>query len=204
MKSSLLFPLLMLIAFAVACSSSDPTPNAATLPSGVSGPSIVVLSPSDGFVSTTGAVPVRVHADEDLIVSVNGQIATPEIGGKYSAELVLEDGANLIEIVAAALDGTSTSEDRLGFSIPLLSNSPLDLYMPADGHVSSSEFVQVVGSTSPGSSISLNGQLVTPDSLGIFDQTIQLPDGPNLVEVVTVGLNGSSTTQSIAVFVEKT
>lgn len=202
MKSSLLLPLLALIALAVACSGSDPTPIATTQPQAIGGPNIEVLFPSDGFVSTTGVVPVRIRADEDLSISVNGQLADPEVDGTYSIDLLVEDGPNLIEIVAAALDGTSTSVDRAVFNVPSVSGSPLDVYFPTDGHVSSRQFVQVVGTTSPGSSVSLNGKLVTPSSLGIFDQTVELTDGPNLIEVVAVGIDGNSTTQSIAVFVE--
>lgn len=211
MKPSVLIPLLTLILFGIACSStSNPTPTAGALPTATSppsgsdvGPSIDVLSPFDGYVSTTGVIPVRIQADENLSISVNGQLADAEVGGTYSTDLLLEEGANLVEVVAAALDGTSTSTDRVVFNIGSASSPALDLYFPSDGHISSSEFVQIIGATSPGASVSIDGQLVTPDSLGIFDQVLELVDGPNLVEVVVVGLDGSSTTQSIVIFVEK-
>ena len=186
-----------------ATATAVPTPGSVT-PADVvpSTPLFVVLSPADGQVLESGVAVVRVAGDADLAISVNGEIATASIWGVHSLDLVLEDGPNLIEIVAASIDGGVASQELAVFVVDA-PGVALDVMMPSDGFISSTRFVIVVGAASLDAVVAIDGARIELNELGVFEQTITLEPGPNLIEVTAASLSGQSVTRSLTVFVQE-
>lgn len=64
-------------------------------------------------------------------------------------------------------------------------NAPvLIVSQPHDQEVISQTFVNVVGKTDPTATVSINGQLVVVNDQGLFDATVNLSNGVNILTVV--------------------
>ena len=164
--------------------------------------SLEILSPQQGQVLSLDVVRVKVRAPADAAVAVNGVVATARIDGTFTADIVLEDGSNLIDITASDPSGASVYEDIAVFVFGDDESPPLDLTGPPDGQILSQPFVALVGTTDPGASVSVNGVNVIVNQFGIFETEVTLEQGPNLIEVVSADASGASTTKSLTVFVE--
>ena len=68
---------------------------------------LVITSPTDQSIVSSGTVPVSGRTTPDAVVTVNGvSIAVDEIG-IFSTTVTLEEGPNLIEVVATGGEGDS-------------------------------------------------------------------------------------------------
>ena len=64
-----------------------------------------VSSPRDNSIVSSAEIPVVGRASPDATVSVNGQVADMDSSGNFETLLPLEEGPNLIEVIASDLAG---------------------------------------------------------------------------------------------------
>ena len=77
-----------------------------------------ITEPEDESVVTTEAVAVQGTTAADAVVSVNGAVVEVDAQGAFEAIVTLEEGPNLIEVVASDLTGAEESRDIVVVYIP--------------------------------------------------------------------------------------
>jgi|AACY02.14.fsa_nt_gi hypothetical protein len=181
-------------------------PTTATQEAGDSQPFIAepidleVLFPLDGETVNTDTLRVLVESAFDSQIDINGAIAQTDIDGNFFADLTLEDGLNFIEVTGINLDGSVDSEQLVVFSDLLTELAALSIVSPQDGAVTVASSILVTGLTSVDSAVQVNGIDVTPNSSGLFEVTVELDPGSNLVEVTAINLSGESVTEELVIF----
>ena len=159
-----------------------------------------LLAPQDGAGVETGALRVLGKTRVDAVVGINGVPAEVFADGSFTHDLLLEEGINLIEVVASDLNGATVAEQAIVFFIPFTAGLPFALFYPPDGLEVSETDVPVMGGTRPDAVVGVNGTLVAVNALGIFSTTVILDEGPNFIEVVATDIQGNMRSQTVAVF----
>ncbi|TET25290.1 MAG: cadherin-like beta sandwich domain-containing protein [Dehalococcoidia bacterium] len=77
------------------------------------GLSLTVSQPVDGSVVTVGEVEVRGSTSPGAVVSVNGEIIVADIQGTFAITLPLEEGPNIIEIIASDEEENEASTELI-------------------------------------------------------------------------------------------
>jgi hypothetical protein len=103
-----ILPIILISLLLTACGAGGPgTPAAAS--EGLSKTSgsltVTVFEPEDGAVVNTDRVKVKGEAPPETVVTINDDILIVEDGGMFESEVGLDEGPNVIEIVASDLDG---------------------------------------------------------------------------------------------------
>ncbi len=98
--------------------TSTPTPTAALTPGEGERLFIEIAEPADESVVSTDTVAVRGSTTADAVVSVNGAVVEVDAQGSFEAIVTLEEGPNLIEVVASDLTGAGESIDIVVVYIP--------------------------------------------------------------------------------------
>lgn len=99
-------------------STPTPTPTAALTPGEGERLFIEIAEPADESVVSTDTVAVRGSTTADAVVSVNGAVVEVDAQGSFEAIVTLEEGPNLIEVVASDLTGAGESIDIVVVYIP--------------------------------------------------------------------------------------
>lgn len=95
-----------------------PTATAALTPGEDERLFIEIAEPADESVVSTDTVAVRGSTTADAVVSVNGAVVEVDAQGSFEAIVTLEEGPNLIEVVASDLTGAGESIDIVVVYIP--------------------------------------------------------------------------------------
>ena len=95
-----------------------PTPAATLTPGEGERLFIEITEPEDESVVSTETVAVRGSTAADAVVSVNGAVVEVDAYGAFEAIVTLEEGPNLIEVVASDLTGAEESRDIVVVYIP--------------------------------------------------------------------------------------
>ncbi len=161
---------------------------------------LTLLSPIDGAEVASGAVRVLGQTRLDAAVAVNGIPVEVESDGTFQRDILLEEGANLIEVVSTDLYGQLSSRSVAVFFKAPEVGLPLNLFYPPDGLEVSEDTVTVTGGTNPDAAVAINGIPVEINALGIFSKAVSLEDGVNLIEVVGTDLQADSQARTVAVF----
>ncbi len=107
--------LIILTLFLLLVASCSPTPTlapASPIPSAVEPTgslSLQVLSPQDEAVVNTPHVDVIGSAPAGAVVSVNEEILIVGSDGQFKTTVTLEEGPNLIEVIASDINGNESS-----------------------------------------------------------------------------------------------
>ena len=99
-------------------STPTPTPTAALTPGEGERLFIEIAEPADESVVSTDTIAVRGSTTADAVVSVNGAVVEVDAQGSFEAIVTLEEGPNLIEVVASDLTGAGESIDIVVVYIP--------------------------------------------------------------------------------------
>ena len=181
--------------------ASQPAPAPTPEPTSTPVPlTLDLLAPQDGVGVEIGALRVLGRTRPDAVVAVNGEPVEVEADGTFVRDLILEDGANLIEVSASDLLGRSESAQVVAFFVASSAGLPFTLLYPTDGLDTDESTVAVLGSTRPDAVVGVNGVPVDVNTLGIFSHSLALEEGANLVEVVAADIDGNVRFQTIAVF----
>ena len=100
-------PLVALLVAACACPTLTP-------PVGLF---LEVSEPLDESVVTTSPVRVSGTTVPDAVVSVNGEIVEVDEQGSFTTMVALEEGPNIIEVIASDLEGNEVSKILVIFYI---------------------------------------------------------------------------------------
>lgn len=91
--------------------TSTPTPAADLTPADDERLFLEIGQPEDESEVTTEAMAVQGTTTPDAVVSVNGAVVEVDAEGAFEAIVTLEEGLNLIEVVASDLTGAEESVD---------------------------------------------------------------------------------------------
>ena len=138
----------------------------------------------------------------DTIVAVNGIPASISADGVFQHDLFLDEGENMIEVVATDLSGETDARYRGVFFVSPTAGIPLSIFYPADGLPVTEPALEVIGGTRQDAVVGVNGEPVAVNELGIFSSTVLLEEGPNLIEVVAVDIHQNVNFQTVVVFYE--
>ena len=159
-----------------------------------------VLFPADGETVNTDTIRVLIESSIDSQIDINGVLAEANLDGTFFSDLTLEDGLNFIEVTGINLDGSIDSEQLVIFSDLISELAALSVVSPQDGAITVETSIVVTGITSVDSVVHVNGVETSPISTGIFEVTIELASGSNLIEVTAINLAGESVTRELVVF----
>ena len=150
-----------------------------------------VFGPEPGASVLYDAVVVHGVTAPGASVTINGQSAEVDADGGFRAEIPLSTGENSIDVTAT---GNGVAATPASFVITSLALPPLPLFLivtdPEDQTIVSKSPVRVAGRTTPDAVVSVNGVSLPLDSLGVFESTVALQDGPNIIDVVATGPEG--------------
>ena len=161
---------------------------------------LTLLSPIDGAEVASGAVRILGQTRLDAAVAVNGIPVDVESDGTFQRDILLEEGANLVEVVSTDLYGQLSSRSVAVFFKAPEVGLPLNLFYPPDGLEVAADTVIVTGVTNPDAAVAINGIPVEINALGIFSKAVFLEEGVNLIEVVGTDLQADSQARTVAVF----
>ena len=176
-------------------------PGDATVPPGTPVPLVLkLLAPQDGAGVETGALRVLGQTRVDAAVGINGVPVEVSADGSFTQDISLEEGINLVEVVAADLTGQTAAEQAMVFFITTAAGLPFSLSYPPDGLETAEPTIPIIGGTRADAVVGVNGTPVEVNGLGIFSTTVTLEEGPNFIEVVATDIQGNVRFQTVAVF----
>ena len=181
--------LVLLVLLAAGCGSTkSPTP-APTL-------SLEILEPQDEAIVNVSRIAVSGKTEADAVVSINGIIADVDYQGMFTAEVNLDAGPNVIEVVASDFYG---NEQSVVLAVVYAAALPLTVTEPLNESVVTSQPLMVRGVTNTDAVVSVNGKIVSVDASGSFNESVTLDVGPNFIEVLASDFDGNSATVTITV-----
>ena len=95
-----------------ATTTPAPTATAISLPAATVTPEpffLVVTEPQGDSIVTSNPISVAGSTTPDAVVSINGEAVEVDIDGAFSTQVTLEEGPNVIEVVASNLQGDQES-----------------------------------------------------------------------------------------------
>jgi uncharacterized protein YfaP (DUF2135 family) len=120
--------------------------------------------------------------------------------GNFQHDLPLQQGVNLIEVEASDEFGQTSSQQLVVFSVEPTAGLPLTLLYPVDGLEVAEPSVPIVGLSALDAVVGINEIPTEVNELGIFSTSVNLEEGPNLIEVVAADLGGNVRFQTVVVF----
>jgi len=166
---------------------------------------LTVTQPTNESITDAGKVQVIGITVPGAVVSVNGDVAEVDKEGNFTMTVFLEEGPNLIEVVASDLDGHQKNYSSTIIFVP--SDVPetgffLTVTQPAENSSTNNDEVEVKGQTTSGAVVTVNGELAEVDSEGNFIKVIFIEEGPNLIEVVASDIEGNQESCTLVVICE--
>ena len=79
---------------------------------------LTVSQPADGSIVDIGSVEVTGHTTPDAVVSINGELVEVDGEGNFTIMVVLEEGPNIIEVIASDLEGNEESRTLVIVYVP--------------------------------------------------------------------------------------
>lgn len=76
-------------------------------------PDLKIFTPSEDLTTSVSAVVISGQTEKETTVSVNGEFAPIDADGKFTYQLQLKDGQNIIEIIAAKRLSPKTKVTRI-------------------------------------------------------------------------------------------
>lgn len=97
-----------------------PTPEPTPTPTPAPKPEffLTVTQPADNSIISADKVEVRGCTSPGAVVSVNGELAEVDEEGDFTMMVVLEEGPNIIEVIASDLEGNEESRTLVIIYVP--------------------------------------------------------------------------------------
>ena len=181
-----------------------PTPPPTSTPEPTPTPTIEglldVQGPEDNAAVRADSVVVHGFARADAVVQVNEERVELDGTGRFSRLIDLSPGFNTIIVVAETPDGAS---ERATLSVISLLLPPQPFFLiitePEDQSSVAHPTIPLVGRTTAGTVVTVNGVAVPVDVSGVFSTTVALKPGPNLIEVRGTSADGEQLNALVAV-----
>ena len=166
---------------------------------------LTVTQPSSESITDAEEVEVIGITLPGAIVTVNGELAEVDNQGNFTTLVSLEEGPNLIEVVASDLEGNQDNYSSAIIFVP--SDEPensfsLIVTQPLENNITSNDEIEVKGQTASGAVVTVNGELAEVDNQGNFTTLVFLEEGPNLIEVVASDLEGNQESHTLVTIYE--
>ena len=100
--------LILSMVFAAGCTRDEPD----------SGFFLTVTHPVNESITSVDKVEVTGITVPSTVVSVNGNVADVDEGGNFTMMVVLEEGPNIIEVIASDLEGNEESRTLVIIYVP--------------------------------------------------------------------------------------
>ena len=136
----------------------------------------------------------------DAVAAVDGVPVEISADGSFQSDLILEEGANAIEVVATDLSGDITFQELVVFFIPPTTGLPFTVFYPPDDLEVTEPTIPVVGGTRADAVVAVNGVPVEINALGIFSTTLSLDEGANFIEVVAADIQDNTRFETAVIF----
>ena len=177
-------------------STPVPTPTPAVTIEGL----LDVRGPEDDSAVRADSVVVHGYAHMDTAVQINDMPVPLDETGRFSRLVDLSPGFNTITVEAETPDGESEIATISVVSL-LLPPQPFFLIItePLDQTFAVHPTIPLVGRTTAGTVITVNGVAVPVDVSGVFSTTITLEPGPNIIEVLGTSTDGEELDALVAV-----
>ena len=183
-----------------------PTPPPTSTPAPTATPAVTiqglldVRGPEDSAAVRADSVVVHGYARADAAVRINDELAELDDTGRFSRIVDLSPGVNAITVEAEAEDG-KTETTTLSVVSLLLPPQPFFLIVtePEDQSFVTHPTIPLIGRTTAGTGVTVNGVAVPVDISGVFSTTITLEPGPNLIEVLGSSPDGEELSALVAV-----
>lgn len=162
----------------------------------VTAPTLEVLSPEPGAFTQAGSVEVGVAASDDgplAGVWLGNTELTLGTDGKYRSLVALEEGSNLLVLVARDVAGNSAQRS---LAVTRDSTPPqLTLTTPAEGAKVAGDSVQVEGQAQDATplTVRVSGMSAAIEPDGHFQLSVTVAQGPVSLEVVATDAAGNTT-----------
>jgi hypothetical protein len=167
-------------------------------------PQLIITSPKDNAVLSSKNVTVAGTVDVGSTVKVNSQTASVDGAGHFSIVIPISGDSVVLNITAIDLAG-NTSQKTIHVSVDTTPPA-LTVSSPVSFQEVHKLPLQVVGSTEPGATVTVNGNNATVDEKGNF--TYALPNleagTMSIIEVVAKDAAGNTTKKTINVKYIKT
>ena len=151
------------------------------------------------FTVGTWGIPVMGTTRVDAVVTVDGTPVDVNEDGMFVHSVGLSEGPNLVEITASDLLGNQRTISMVVHQVSAV-GIPLYVFWPVNDGTVNSASVPVIGATNVDAVVTVNGDPVEVDVLGIFSISVTLEEGPNVIEVTASDLLGNVQSQTVAVF----
>ena len=183
-----------------------PTPPPTSTPAPIPTPAATiqglldVRGPEDSAAVRADSVVVHGYAHIDAAVLINDEPAELDETGRFSRLVELSPGVNTITIDAETQDGASEAVTLSVVSL-LLPPQPFFLIVtqPEDQSLVTHPTIPLVGRTTAGTVVTVNGVAVPVDISGVFSTTVTLEPDDNLIEVRGVSAEGDELSALVAV-----
>jgi len=196
----------LLVVFVTACTGSESTTDLPFTPvTPETNFFLTVTQPTSESIIDAGKVEVIGSTVPGAVVSVNGNLVEVDKEGNFTKTVFLEEGPNLIEVIASDLDGNQKDYSSTIIFVP--SGVPetgffLTIAQPDENSSTNNDELEVKGQTTTGAVVTVNGELAEVDSEGNFTKTVFLEEGPNLIEVVASDLKGNQESRTLIIIYE--
>ena len=156
-----------------------------------------VYAPENGATVPGRSVAVYGQTAPGASVVVSGVETEVDAQGGFRTEVPLQPNENMVVIVASNEDGEvkRISRSVTSLALPFL----LLITEPENESIVFSPALPLSGRTGPNAIVSINGRSVPVDRFGYFSSTVQLDEGPNVVDVVATDVDGETFSKVLAV-----
>lgn len=150
-----------------------------------------VRGPENSAAVRSDSVVVHGYARADAVVQINDEPAPLDETNRFSELVDLSPGVNSITVHAETPDGVSETTTLSVISL-LLPPQPFFLIItqPEDQSFVVHPTIPLVGRTTAGTTITVNGVTIPVDISGVFSTTVTLQPGANLIEVQGTSSSG--------------
>jgi bacillopeptidase F len=168
-----------------------------------SGLLLSVTEPADSATINGDTVTVQGTTAPGATVNINDNVVTADSTGVFSTAVSLNAGPNAIDVIATDNNNNQGEVLLMVNAIPTSSATtsatpstsqgtlPLTVTSPIDSATLSTSTVTVEGRTTPGATVTVNGNSDVADANGNFSIDVSLDNGPNAIDVIATDDSGN-------------
>ena len=143
-------------------------------------PEIVIETPHDGLWINQRLISVQGRVEPGIILKVNDNEVLIGADGSFTADVMLQEGENVLRFEATDEVGNVSTEERI---IHLKTNPPVISINIDNYQVVDKPSLPLWGQTEVGTTLTINGQPVALDNRGRFQTLVNLVEGENVIKV---------------------
>ena len=143
-------------------------------------PEIVIETPHDGLWINQRLISVQGRVEPGVILKVNDNEVLIGADGNFTADVMLQEGENVLRFEATDEVGNVSTEERI---VHLKTNPPVISINIDNYQVVDKPSLHLWGQTEVGTALTINGQPVALDNRGTFQTLVNLVEGENVIKV---------------------